>query len=225
MRIDIEKVMEKIIHQIWVGPYEMPNREKDFVNLIKKTHPSFQHILWTDKDLPELPPNIKEAFDSFGKASDYAHQADILRVFLIAKYGGVYLDVDFKCINGFESTDYFQYDSLFCYHGGSDYTMPNGIFGSSKESNIINFLVQKINTRENNWYGPSWLGDSVKEYLGFPRETDHNDVLNEMNKINIKYLLFSELENKHFRHHALYSWSPENKRNFANGNINYLDGK
>ena len=27
--------MEKIIHQIWVGPYKMPDREQKYINEIK----------------------------------------------------------------------------------------------------------------------------------------------------------------------------------------------
>jgi hypothetical protein len=45
---------------------------------------------------------------------------------------------------------------------------------------------------------------------------------NRLKEINFQYILFYELERKHIRHHALYSWSPENKKNFETGNINYL---
>lgn len=214
--------METTIHQIWIGPYEMPNREKAFVAKLKEKHKKFNHILWTNDMLPELPDNFKVLFDAFEKAQDYAHQADILRIFLLAKYGGIYLDVDFDCLNSIDNTDISQCDGLFCYHGGNDYTMPNGIFGVAKGSDIANYLCDLVNIDNGGWYGPSWLGDSVKRYLDLDRETEHDIVLDKLNKKNIKYMLFSNLEMKYFKHHALYSWSPENKANFKNGNINYL---
>lgn len=214
--------MEKIIHQIWVGPYEMPDREKEFVRIVREKHPGFAHELWTNSNLPELPEKVKTLFDSFERQKDYAHQADVLRIFLVAKYGGLYLDVDFKCNEGFENTDFFDYSELFCYHGGTDYTMPNGFFGGTKDSPMMKHLLENVDAGKGGWYGPSWLGDTVKSYFGLNRETPHSELIPHLDRSKIKYLLFHELEEKYFRHHALYSWSPENKKNFEEGNINYL---
>lgn len=214
--------MEKIIHQIWVGPYEIPLREQSFIEELKEKNPTWEHVLWKNNNLPSLPENIQILFDQFERQKDYAHQADILRVFLLKEYGGLYMDVDFKCSEGFDSANFDIYDGLFCYHGGNDYTMPNGVFASTKDSDIINHLTNLIDINKGGWYGPSWLGDSVKSYFNLPREISHDLVKRKLNEININYMLFPELENRYIRHHALYSWSPENKRNFENGNINYL---
>lgn len=214
--------MEKIIHQIWVGPYEMPAREQSFINELKEMNPTWEHKLWTNDNLPPLPENIQTLFDMFEKQKDYAHQADILRVFLLKEYGGLYMDVDFKCSSGFDNSNFDEFDGFFCYHGGNDYTMPNGVFGSSKGSAMINYLTELVNIKNGGWYGPSWLGDSVKKFFDLHREAPHDLVDQKLKEINFKYILFYELENKHIRHHALYSWSPENKRNFESGNINYL---
>lgn len=215
--------MEKIIHQIWVGPYEMPDREKMYVQEVIKKNPSWSHVLWDNNNIqPYLPPKIQELFDIYERQKDYAHQADILRIYLLAKYGGIYLDVDFECINGFEDSDYENYEALFCYHGGIDYTMPNGVFGVRKESPIAQHLLDNVDLKKGGWYGPSWMGDTVKSFFNLERETPHKEVQKMMDVYNMKYLLFHELETKHFKHNALYSWSPENKTNFENGNINYL---
>jgi len=213
--------MEKIIHQIWVGPYEMPDRERLFVQMVKDKNKTYEHKLWTNDNIPELPDNLKELYQKFELAEDYAHQADILRIFLIAKYGGIYMDVDFHCVGSIDNTDLSQSNGFFCYHGGNDYTMPNGVFGLSKSAEIAQFLLDSVQP-DNGWYGPSWLGDKVKEFLGFNRETDHELVKQGLDNIGIKYIMFPYWETKFFRHHALYSWSPENKANFKNGNINYL---
>ena len=213
--------MEKIIHQIWVGPYEMPDRERLFIEMVKDKNKTYEHKLWTNDNIPELPDNLKELYQKFELAEDYAHQADILRIFLIAKYGGIYMDVDFHCVGSIDNTDLSQSNGFFCYHGGNDYTMPNGVFGLSKSAEIAQFLLDSVQP-DNGWYGPSWLGDKVKEFLGFHRETDHELVKQGLDNIGIKYIMFPYWETKFFRHHALYSWSPENKANFKNGNINYL---
>jgi mannosyltransferase OCH1-like enzyme len=214
--------MEKIIHQIWIGPYKMPNRDRGFVEETKEKNSQWQHILWQNYNLPILPEKIQRIYNFFEEHEDYAHQADILRLFLIKEYGGIYLDIDFKCINGFNNTNFELYDSLFCYHGGDDYTMPNGILGSSKDSKIMNFIYEQIDEAKGMWFGPSWFGEQVKKYFNLDYETPHSTTKKILEENNINYLLFSELEHNYFKHLALYSWSPENKKNFKSGNINYL---
>jgi mannosyltransferase OCH1-like enzyme len=218
----IKTMMEKIIHQIWVGPYEMPDREKGFVEKMKQMNPDWEHILWTDKNLPELPDAVRIRCDMFLTQKDYAHVADVLRVFLINKFGGIYLDVDFKPVGPLSQSDIASHEGVFFYHGGDDYTMPNGCFGSSKNSGISEYLLSLISPDFGGWYGPSWMGEMVKNYIEVPYETNHEIVNEKLKEKNIKYMLFSELETKYCTHGSLYSWSPENKRNFEEGNINYL---
>ena len=181
--------MERIIHQIWVGPYELPEREKYFIERVKKLNPSFKHILWTDKNLPELPENIKKCVDDFYKKCDYAHVADVLRIFLIKEFGGLYIDVDFKALKKFDIN--IEIPELFvCYHGGNDFTMPNGVIGCSKEGKIISYICESINLDVNGWYGPSWLGLIVKKYLNLEYETNHEITKEYCEKNNILYFLF-----------------------------------
>lgn len=199
----------------------MPDREKLFTKEIREAHQDLEYMIWTNENLPDLPDNIKKLYQDFELKKDYAHQADLLRIYVVAKYGGIYLDVDFKLVNGFDRK-LFDYDGFFCYHGGNDWTMPNGIFGGSKDSEIMNYLVSEIDHTKSGWYGPSWLGDTVKKYFGFQRETPHEEVDKKLQEINIKYLTFQRLENEMIRHLALYSWGPENKKKFEEGNINYI---
>lgn len=214
--------MEKIIHQIWVGPFEMPDREKRFVQKVKDMNPSYQHIFWTNENVPELPKNTKAIYDALGRAKDYAHQADVLRVYLVKMYGGIYLDVDFDCINGFEGKGFEQFQGMYLYHGGIDYTIPNGAFGSAKNHPVINYMCEQIESKKWGWFGPSWMGNMVREYYGLPHECKHELLIPKLAEDNIMYKFFYEFESQNFRHHALYSWSPENRRNFESGNINYL---
>lgn len=214
--------MEKIIHQIWVGPFQMPDREKRFINKLIEKNPSYTHKLWNNDNLPEMSPKFKEVYDFFGKNKDYAHQADVLRILVVKLFGGFYLDVDFDCINGFEHTDLHQYQGVLYNHGGNDYTIPNGAFGFSKEHTLINYLYEQIDLKKWGWYGPSWMGNMVREYYGLKHECNHDLLIPKLNEANIKYEFFHQLERNNFRHYALYSWSPQNRKNFESGNINYL---
>ena len=173
--------MEKIIHQIWVGPLDMPVEEKYFVRDIKLKNPSWNHILWSDQNLPDLPDNIKKMYDIFGKDKLYAFQADLLRLFVVKKYGGLYLDVDFQFINGFDGIE--NYDDFFCEWNN---LILNGVFGAKKNHKLLIKACKEINTN-NRWYGPTWF----TKVIGI-------DVKNKITLHNF--------ESKYAKHHALGSW-------------------
>lgn len=40
--------MEKIIHQIWIGPYKIPKLEEYFSKIMKEKKPDFEYMLWTN---------------------------------------------------------------------------------------------------------------------------------------------------------------------------------
>jgi mannosyltransferase OCH1-like enzyme len=220
--------MEKNIHQIWVGPYEMPDIEKEYVSNIKTHNLSFNHILWTNENLPHLPDKLKRIYDKLGEREDYAFQADILRLYVVYEFGGLYLDVDFKFINTFENSSFFENEGVFFFHKSKnetdvDLTSPNGIFGAKKHSPILEFLIENID--ENNWWvGPSWLGETLRKYFNLPKTASHEEVEKFFKTQNVLYYPFYELEKKYVRHLALASWQPEGKKQFKKGNINYQKG-
>lgn len=80
---------------------------------MKNMNPDWEHILWTDSNLPELPKNIRKRCDMFLSQKDYAHVADVLRVFIVNKFGGLYLDVDFQPIGPLSKSDLGKHDSVF----------------------------------------------------------------------------------------------------------------
>jgi mannosyltransferase OCH1-like enzyme len=173
--------VDKIIHQIWIGPYDMPVRERYFTRDVKLKNPSWQYILWTNTNLPELPDNIKAIYDQFGKHKEYTFQADILRLFVIKEYGGLYLDVDFEPLGSFD--DIAEMDSFFCKWNN---LILNGVFGASKNHpTIIDAMNQlDINTT---WYGPSWFTKVISGH-------------------DINVTDFEKFEKHYAKHHALNSW-------------------
>lgn len=172
--------MEKIIHQIWVGPLNMPVQERYFVRDVKQMNPSWKHILWTNENLPELPDNIKVMYDLFGKDKSYAFQADLLRLFIVKEYGGLYLDVDFKPLNSFD--DLQDFDEIFCQWNK---LILNGVFGASKNNKYLIDACEKVG-KHNTWYGPSWFTDVIGP---------------EARRISLE-----DFENRYAKHHALGSW-------------------
>ena len=215
-------MIPKIIHQIWVGPYRIPTREKQLIENIKNLHPTFEHMFWTDENIPELPPVLKEVYDLFGQRKHYTFQADLLRIYLMYEYGGLYLDADFECREGFNDFDLENYDTFFSNHYGNVDTFTCGTFGASKNNPIFKYFVDTMIKQypERYWYGPSFYADVLKSYFNCEeKDISHNEFARRYFDNNrILYINFDEFHVKYFWHHALYSWSPIMEKTFKEGN-------
>jgi mannosyltransferase OCH1-like enzyme len=204
--------MEKIIHQIWVGPNKMPEREKKFVEKLQQTHPSFEYKFWYDHNLPELPPNIKAVYDWFKKNNNWAFCADILRYYIIYLYGGVYLDVDFDSVEGLEPWGLENFDG-FLYHGDEgDYTISNQFFAIKKGHPLSKHIINNID-KIAIWYGPSWFGLCIKEYYNLPYTCTVDELRTHLLLDNFKYIFVRDVE-KYMLHYGLFSWGDSNKNTF-----------
>lgn len=81
----------KLIHQIWLGG-NPPERYRQFMDSWKALA-SWKYRLWTDADLPEFDhPLLKQDLSLVEKA-------DVLRLEILSKYGGLYVDTDVMCVN------------------------------------------------------------------------------------------------------------------------------
>ena len=214
--------MEKNIHQIWIGPYKMPKRETFCVEKVKRLQMDYEHMFWTDDNLPELPSEIKIIYDFLGKGTHYAHQADVLRIFLIQKYGGVYLDVDFEFKQGISQFELENYEAFFCTHFGGVDTFPNGVFGMKKNHPLCQYflddMIEGFPIRY--WYGPSWFANVIKSYFGVSSQISHDEFSKKyFRQNNIFYINYDQFHNNNYFHHALYSWSPVVREQFKMGEI------
>ncbi len=94
----------KIIHFIWLGsPYPTAKYYERFYKTWEILHPTYEIIIWDDVRVDNLRKESElinaKAFDL---ASNYGEKSDILRLEILYRYGGIYVDVDFKCIKPFD---------------------------------------------------------------------------------------------------------------------------
>jgi mannosyltransferase OCH1-like enzyme len=219
-------MIEKNIHQIWIGPHRMPTREKKYVNNIKNSNNEYNHILWTSLD-DDMPGFLRYLCEKRIERRDYAFAADIFRLWLIKKYGGIYIDVDYEFhqpLNTFFMNECSTPDAVFFHHDPTDYTIPNGIFAAKKNHNILNFLISDMERYKNSgryrghplYGGPTEFGKVIKQYFSLEYETSHSVVESHMNKENICYFDYHNFR-KYALHRSLSSWFPENKIMFEAG--------
>jgi len=216
-------MIPKILHQIWLGPYRIPKREQECHNAIKRQHPTWECNLWKDADTVGLgmPERTKLAFDYWGKQGNYVGQSDILRLFLVKEFGGVYMDIDMEPRQGFEGIDLSKASSFFCWHDTDDVvaTFPNTTFGSAKNSKIFTYFNDNIRD-PGQWHSPSDLARMVKSYFGVEGAIRHlgdDGILKYFERENSHMMPWEDFHNKHFFHHSLYSWDSNNKAKFERG--------
>lgn len=228
--------MEKILHQIWVGPYEIPDKEKYFLEKNKELNSDFKHILWTDGNLPELPSKVHQLCNYFRERHDYAFVADVLRIFLVNHYGGIYVDLDSRPNMPLSGLDLEKYTGLLIRH--PEFTVTNTFFGCSKNSSYINYAYQKlINSNIGESFFPYWFNKCVREHYEIedlpeseywpeitPRCTKTGEALLEKwRNDNIRFLNIDLEFSSYFQHFALHSWDSKHKKYFEEGDINYCD--
>ena len=84
----------RTIHQIWVGPDPVPDEFQPYIKSWKKHHPGWDHILWTEKNLLDDPVRT-EVLD---RLRSPVERSDMLRLELLYRFGGVYVDTDLECL-------------------------------------------------------------------------------------------------------------------------------
>lgn len=86
-------MIPRVLHQIWLGRDALPEDFAGYVEGWRRLHPGWEHHLWTEETLPPgLRPEVYERLRA------PAERSDILRLELLARFGGVYLDTDFECL-------------------------------------------------------------------------------------------------------------------------------
>jgi mannosyltransferase OCH1-like enzyme len=88
-----DPIIPKLLHMIWVGEKEAPDYVGKHYDQWKALMPEWTVRLWTNADLHEgeFPPAIVLRIKEAKKG---AQKADLMRYFIVYKYGGVYMDAD-----------------------------------------------------------------------------------------------------------------------------------
>ena len=84
-------LMIKKIHYVWLGGNIKPQCIEYCINSWRKKCPDYEIIEWNESNFDiDVFPWVKEAI----KCKKYAFAADFIRLYVLEKYGGIYLDTD-----------------------------------------------------------------------------------------------------------------------------------
>jgi hypothetical protein len=199
-------MIEKNIHQIWVGDKKIPNHIKVYMDKVKDFHQDFTYYLWNDSNLPDLPINLKKIYDSYNEP---AIKADLLRMYVVFQFGGYYLDADFDTLSGFYPESVFKKncDGIIVYNNSYGMSaLANSIFGFSKNNSLLEYLINNV-IHEQQWIGPNWWAQIVCNYFKLDiNKTSLIDLENKLNQLNIQFGCWKDIEDNCFKHDPLSSW-------------------
>jgi hypothetical protein len=203
--------MEKIIHQIWLGPYEMPDRDKTFCEKVKQMNPDYEYVFWNNDNLPPLPDKLRDLKDIFISNKDWVVIADMLRLHVVHEYGGIYLDCDYEMFESFSSRKLHERDGfLHLNYWDEDPTICSSFFGFSKGHLMLNHVYNNISNR---WLGPHFFGEYIKDYLGLDCKFDFDDsiVYQKLKELNIESNVSLQELRAFALHHGSATWLKENQ--------------
>ena len=91
-------IIPRVFHQIWLGPDPLPDEYAGYQQSWLRLHPGWELRFWTEENLPEplLRPEAAQ------RLRVPAERANILRVEVLLRFGGVYVDTDFECLRSIE---------------------------------------------------------------------------------------------------------------------------
>jgi hypothetical protein len=91
-------LIPRVFHQIWLGDKPLPREYVGYQGSWTKHHPGWELKVWREED---LPADLRRP-EAAEKLRAPAERADILRLELLWREGGVYMDTDFECLRSIE---------------------------------------------------------------------------------------------------------------------------
>lgn len=163
-------MIPKIIHYCWFGGKPLPALAQRCIASWEKYCPEYTVMRW-DESTFDVTENryAREAF----AAKKYAFVTDYVRLYVLCKYGGVYLDTDVELVSGlepflghgafsgFEDTKFVPtglmagergfplYQELLEYYTGRGFVRPDGSLDVTPNTESITELLQKKGLRLN----------------------------------------------------------------------------
>lgn len=118
-------MIPRIIHYCWFGRGPMPELAKACIESWHRYMPDYEYVLWNEDnfDVNGLPYTA-EAYQS-GK---YAFVSDVVRLYALSKYGGIYFDVDFEVFKPFD--DLLDYHAFAGFEGSKYNPVMMGVIAS-----------------------------------------------------------------------------------------------
>lgn len=94
-------MIPKIIHYVWFGPVsQIPKYQIKFIEEAHNVLEDYKFFLWTQQNF-EKEFAISDGYEFLRNKKLYAFIGDYVRLSVLLRYGGIYLDTDVKVLKDF----------------------------------------------------------------------------------------------------------------------------
>lgn len=139
-------MIEKNIHFCWFGKKEISKKNLNNIDICTKLNNDFKIYVWDNNLLEDanfLNPYIKRCIE----LNRFANISNFARIFLIKKYGGLYLDVDVLCKKSFNDLIYkfSNYNNIYAFESPDNKTyINNAVFAGKSENDLLQFCYNSF---------------------------------------------------------------------------------
>jgi mannosyltransferase OCH1-like enzyme len=152
-------MIPRTVHHIWIGPDPLPDGHRPWIASWKRHHPDWEHRLWTEENLPADPirPEVLE------RLRPPVERADILRLEILYRHGGVYVDTDLECLRPID--DVLGNDDFVavCLKPGR---VTNTLIASAAGHPLLERALRELRPTDTYWSFEA--ADSIKDVAGPP---------------------------------------------------------
>lgn len=138
----------KTFHRVWLGGAE-PQWLARLAGTWSDRHPDWELVEWTDDNVATLFPLINQSLFDRAPAIAPNHvgqlRSDILRLEILQRLGGVYVDSDFECLRSID--DLVAGEECFFAWEVQDRWVNNAIVGAMPEHPFISRLIFGLEAR------------------------------------------------------------------------------
>lgn len=130
----------KIIHYCWFGGNNLSELALKSIDSWKKYCPDYKIVEWNEKNFDiNCNKYIREAYET----KKWAFVTDYVRLFVLSKYGGIYMDTDVEVVR---NIDEFLHNQAFLGFETTD-TISTAIIGAMKGNPWIKTLLPYYDNR------------------------------------------------------------------------------
>lgn len=162
----------KVFHRIWLGS-AVPDEVEQFGRAWLDLHPGWTLHTWREWDMPALRNQFW-----FDRGSSYASQADIARLELLYRFGGVYVDTDQEPLRSIEEL----IAHAGCFFGSEDgQWLGTSIIGCAPQHPFLAQLIDgvpdsiltNVDASPNVQTGPQYV---TKQWMEYKEKHDDADI-------------------------------------------------
>jgi hypothetical protein len=157
-----EAVRGPMVHQLWIGPNELPPRLAGYCETMRHAFPGWDYKLWREADMAGLAEKAGLPAVVRGEG-DYniGLRADVVRLEILRQHGGVYWDTDFEALRP-DLTPLFAGLQGFAYADQKSGSPANGFMAAARPGDpVVEVFLRRVAARIPAVQGDPWKVVSI----------------------------------------------------------------